>query len=146
MTRRISTWDRIAFLLAIIMNFIVAFFYPFDDDKFPWDSSYVRYGLKQQRSWVRILPISYFSTVESVIFLALVSCIVGLFSDFRERALHGLAISSVLWLLARKGPTFVLFVLGFFNIMNKSAFIVSYIGNRGFQYDDSNLFSVLNDR
>ena len=51
-TRRISTWDRIAFLLAIIMNFIVAFFYPFDDEKFPWDSSYV-----------------------SVIFLALVSCI-----------------------------------------------------------------------
>ena len=45
-TRRISTWDRIAFLLAIIMNFIVAFFYPFDDDKFPWDSSYVRCGLK----------------------------------------------------------------------------------------------------
>ena len=105
------------------MNFIVAFFYPFDDAKFPWDSSYV-----------------------SVSFLALVSCIVGLFSDFRERALHGLAISSVLWLLARKGPTFVLFVLGFFNIMNKGAFIVSYIGNRGFQYDDTNLFSVLNDR
>jgi len=144
-TRRISTWDRIAFLLAIIMNFIVAFFYPFDDDKFPWDSSYVRFGLKHLLRDLTLLKGS-FLTVESVIFLALVSCIVGLFSDFRERALHGLAISSVLWLLARKGPTFVLFVLGFFNIMNKSAFIVSYIGNRGFQYDDSNLFSVLNDR
>jgi len=30
--------------------------------------------------------------------------------------------------------------------MNKGAFIVSYIGNRGFQYDDTNLFSVVNDR
>ena len=82
----------------------------------------------------------------SVIFLSLLACIVGLFSDFRERALHGLAISSVLWLLARKGPTFVLVVLGFFNIMNKAAFIVSYVGNRGFQYDDSNLLSILHDR
>nr|AAT47836.1 inositol 1,4,5-triphosphate receptor [Oikopleura dioica] len=122
-TRRISTWDRIAFLLALIMNLIVAFFYPFNDDLFPWDSSYI-----------------------SVIFLSLLACIVGLFSDFRERALHGLAISSVLWLLARKGPTFVLVVLGFFNIMNKAAFIVSYVGNRGFQYDDSNLLSILHDR
>ena len=43
-TRRISTWDRIAFLLALIMNLIVAFFYPFNDDLFPWDSSYIRYS------------------------------------------------------------------------------------------------------
>jgi len=42
-TRRISTWDRIAFLLAVIMNIIVGVFYPFEDDKFPWDSSYVRH-------------------------------------------------------------------------------------------------------
>ena len=56
-TRRISTWDRIAFLLAMIMNLIVAFFYPFNDSLFPWDSSYIRIVSYQDPSlqWLKIV-------------------------------------------------------------------------------------------
>ncbi|KAK6303912.1 hypothetical protein J4Q44_G00263660 [Coregonus suidteri] len=106
-SRRMSTWGSISFNLAVFINLIIAFFYPYDSGQGAIDDS--------------MLSMLFWG------FLGL--SVMGMFSQG-----YGLRPFTVALILRSVyyfgiGPTLVL--LGTLNLINKIVFVVSFVGNNG---------------
>ncbi|XP_055788466.1 inositol 1,4,5-trisphosphate receptor type 3-like isoform X3 [Salvelinus fontinalis] len=106
-SRRMSTWGSISFNLAVFINLIIAFFYPYDSGQGAIDDS--------------MLSMLFWG------FLGL--SVMGMFSQG-----HGLRPFTVALILRSIycfgiGPTLIL--LGTLNLINKIVFVVSFVGNNG---------------
>uniref|UniRef100_A0A8C4QFE0 Inositol 1,4,5-trisphosphate receptor n=1 Tax=Eptatretus burgeri TaxID=7764 RepID=A0A8C4QFE0_EPTBU len=108
-SRNITLWSSISFNLAVLINLLVAFFYPFD--------SAVRGSLDPDVSYFLWASVP----VSMVLTLAL------------PRG-HGLRIffcTTFLRLVFSVGLDLSLILLGTANVLNKLVFLVSFVGNRG---------------
>ncbi|XP_022531485.2 inositol 1,4,5-trisphosphate receptor type 1 isoform X2 [Astyanax mexicanus] len=108
-SRNMSFWSNVSFNLAVLINVLVAFFYPLDS--------------------VRD------STLEPSLSLLLWVCVLGSLGFVvllpSPNAVRILVISSVLRLGFSLGLQHMLSLLGAFNVCNKIVFLLSFVGNRG---------------
>uniref|UniRef100_H3A1P5 Inositol 1,4,5-trisphosphate receptor n=1 Tax=Latimeria chalumnae TaxID=7897 RepID=H3A1P5_LATCH len=108
-SRNMSFWSSISFNLAVLINLLVAFFYPFEGD---------RGGtLDPHLSWLLWLAI--------LISLAIVIALP------QPNGIRALIASTILRLIFSVGLQPTLFLLGAFNVGNKIIFLMSFVGNRG---------------
>ncbi|XP_053377799.1 inositol 1,4,5-trisphosphate receptor type 1-like isoform X4 [Mercenaria mercenaria] len=103
-----SFWGNIAFNFAVLINLLVALFYPFEDSKRELDSRLS--GLV----WTAML-----ASLALVITIATPSSIITLIASFILRMIFSVGVEPTLWLL------------GVLNVMNKGIFLISMMGNRG---------------
>ncbi|MCI4380792.1 hypothetical protein PGIGA_G00244100 [Pangasianodon gigas] len=106
-SRRMTLWGTISFNLAVFINLIIAFFYPFDSGQSSIDSSLL-YMLFWAFSGLSVLGLL---TKRYGLQLATVAVIL--------RFIYHFGI----------GPT--LFLLGTINLLNKIVYVVSFVGNNG---------------
>ncbi|CAF0775305.1 unnamed protein product [Brachionus calyciflorus] len=104
----ISTWNDFSFQLALIINLMVAFFYPFDNGikelTFKWNLSL----------WITFL-------------ISLVS-IYAMTNKFTIKFLYFVSIIRSIYTF---GVEYTLLCLGCINLINKGIFLTSFIGNKG---------------
>ncbi|XP_035770462.1 inositol 1,4,5-trisphosphate receptor type 3 [Neolamprologus brichardi] len=105
-SRRMTLWGTISFKLALFVNLIIAFFYPYDSGQGAIDDS-----LLLMLFWV-LVGLS----------------ILGLFS---QRALTPFTVALILRSIYHLGIGNTLIVLGTLNLINKVVFVVSFVGNNG---------------
>ncbi|XP_062854005.1 inositol 1,4,5-trisphosphate receptor type 1 [Trichomycterus rosablanca] len=108
-SRNMSFWSNVSFNLAVLINVLVAFFYPLEsvsDGQLDPSLSLLLWG----------------SVVGSLGFVLLVPS---------PNAVRVLVISSVLRLGFSLGLQHMLSLLGTFNVCNKIVFLLSFVGNRG---------------
>uniref|UniRef100_A0A674AFZ7 Inositol 1,4,5-trisphosphate receptor n=1 Tax=Salmo trutta TaxID=8032 RepID=A0A674AFZ7_SALTR len=108
-SRNMSFWSNISFNLAVLMNLLVAFFYPLE-------------GLREGQS-----P-PHLSALLWVGMLALLAIVVAMPQPLGVRTL---IIATILRLIFSVGLQPTLFLLGAFNVCNKTIFLMSFVGNRG---------------
>ncbi|XP_056316205.1 inositol 1,4,5-trisphosphate receptor type 1 [Danio aesculapii] len=108
-SRNMSFWSNVSFNLAVLINLLVAFFYPLD-------------GVSE-------------SQLEPSLSLLLWVCLLGslgfVLMSPRPNAVRVLVISTVLQLGFSVGLQHMLTLLGAFNVCNKIVFMLSFVGNRG---------------
>ncbi|XP_067316149.1 LOW QUALITY PROTEIN: inositol 1,4,5-trisphosphate-gated calcium channel ITPR1 [Pseudorasbora parva] len=108
-SRNMSFWSNVSFNLAVLINLLVAFFYPLD-------------GMNE-------------SSLDPSLSLLLWVCLLGSLSFVlmspRPNAVRVLVISTVLQLGFSVGLQHMLTLLGAFNVCNKIVFMLSFVGNRG---------------
>ncbi|XP_066519930.1 inositol 1,4,5-trisphosphate-gated calcium channel ITPR1 isoform X4 [Hoplias malabaricus] len=108
-SRNMSFWSNVSFNLAVLINVLVAFFYPLDSVS---DSQ-----------------------LDPSLSLLLWVCVLGSFGFVlllpSPNAVRVLVISSVLRLGFSLGLQHMLSLLGTFNVCNKIVFLLSFVGNRG---------------
>uniref|UniRef100_A0A8C1C2I4 Inositol 1,4,5-trisphosphate receptor n=1 Tax=Cyprinus carpio carpio TaxID=630221 RepID=A0A8C1C2I4_CYPCA len=108
-SRNMSFWSNVSFNLAVLINLLVAFFYPLD-------------GMSE-------------SSLDPSLSLLLWVCLLGslgfVLMSPRPNAVRVLVISSVLQLGFSVGLQHMLTLLGAFNVCNKIVFMLSFVGNRG---------------
>ncbi|XP_056606946.1 inositol 1,4,5-trisphosphate receptor type 1 isoform X4 [Triplophysa dalaica] len=108
-SRNMSFWSNVSFNLAVLINLLVAFFYPLD-------------GMND-------------SPLDPSLSLLLWVCLLGslgfVLMSPRPNAVRVLVISIVLQLGFSVGLQHMLTLLGTFNVCNKIVFMVSFVGNRG---------------
>ncbi|XP_051754215.1 inositol 1,4,5-trisphosphate receptor type 1 isoform X1 [Ctenopharyngodon idella] len=108
-SRNMSFWSNVSFNLAVLINLLVAFFYPLD-------------GMSE-------------SSLDPSLSLLLWVCLLGSLSFVlmspRPNAVRVLVISTVLQLGFSVGLQHMLTLLGAFNVCNKIVFMLSFVGNRG---------------
>uniref|UniRef100_A0AAY5EEB9 Inositol 1,4,5-trisphosphate receptor, type 1a n=1 Tax=Electrophorus electricus TaxID=8005 RepID=A0AAY5EEB9_ELEEL len=108
-SRNMSFWSSVSFNLAVLINVLVAFFYPLDN---------VSDGV-----------------LEPSLSLLLWACVLGSLGVVllwpSPNGLRVLVISSVLRLGFSLGLQHMLSLLGVFNVCNKIVFLLSFVGNRG---------------
>ncbi|XP_072540573.1 inositol 1,4,5-trisphosphate-gated calcium channel ITPR1 isoform X2 [Salminus brasiliensis] len=108
-SRNMSFWSNVSFNLAVLINVLVAFFYPLDSVRdSPLDPSL------SLLLWVCVLG--------SLGFVLLLPS---------PNAVRVLVICSVLRLGFSLGLQHMLSLLGAFNVCNKIVFLLSFVGNRG---------------
>ncbi|KAJ8409386.1 hypothetical protein AAFF_G00235840 [Aldrovandia affinis] len=108
-SRNMSFWSSISFNLAVLMNLLVAFFYPLEGihggvlephlSALLWTAMLVSLGI------VIVLP--------------------------QPHGIRALIASTILRLIFSVGLEPTLFLLGAFNVCNKIIFLMSFVGNRG---------------
>uniref|UniRef100_A0A4W5KV13 Inositol 1,4,5-trisphosphate receptor n=1 Tax=Hucho hucho TaxID=62062 RepID=A0A4W5KV13_9TELE len=101
-SRNMSFWSNISFNLAVLMNLLVAFFYPLE-------------GLREGQSPASdpdLRPLHFFT-------------------NFTPLGVRTLIIATILRLIFSVGLQPTLFLLGAFNVCNKTIFLMSFVGNRG---------------
>ncbi|KAL4226234.1 Inositol 1 [Mactra antiquata] len=103
-----SFWGNIAFNFAVLINLLVAFFYPFEDSKRELDSRLS--GLV----WTAML-----ASLALFITIATPSSIITLIASIILRMIFSVGVEPTLWLL------------GVLNVINKGIFLISMMGNRG---------------
>uniref|UniRef100_A0A8C9W0J4 Inositol 1,4,5-trisphosphate receptor n=1 Tax=Scleropages formosus TaxID=113540 RepID=A0A8C9W0J4_SCLFO len=103
-SRNMSFWSNISFNLAVLMNLLVAFFYPLEG---------VRRGESKRGLY------SMFVSLAIVIALP------------QPHGIRALIASTILRLIFSVGLEPTLFLLGAFNVCNKIIFLMSFVGNRG---------------
>uniref|UniRef100_A0A674AIC7 Inositol 1,4,5-trisphosphate receptor n=1 Tax=Salmo trutta TaxID=8032 RepID=A0A674AIC7_SALTR len=108
-SRNMSFWSNISFNLAVLMNLLVAFFYPLE-------------GLREGT----LEP--HLSALLWVGMLALLAIVVAMPQPLGVRTL---IIATILRLIFSVGLQPTLFLLGAFNVCNKTIFLMSFVGNRG---------------
>ncbi|XP_049438396.1 inositol 1,4,5-trisphosphate receptor type 3 isoform X3 [Epinephelus fuscoguttatus] len=106
-SRRMSLWGTISFNLAVFINLIIAFFYPYDSGQGAIDDSL-------------LLMLFWILTGLSVL---------GLFSQ--RYGLQPLTIALILRSIYHLGIGNTLILLGSLNLINKVVFVVSFVGNNG---------------
>uniref|UniRef100_A0A671YLY5 Inositol 1,4,5-trisphosphate receptor n=1 Tax=Sparus aurata TaxID=8175 RepID=A0A671YLY5_SPAAU len=107
-SRRMSLWGTISFNLAVFINLIIAFFYPYDSGQVgAIDDSL-------------LLMLFWILTGLSVL---------GLFSQ--RYGLQPLTIALILRSIYHLGIGNTLILLGSLNLLNKVVFVVSFVGNNG---------------
>uniref|UniRef100_A0A8C7CAV6 Inositol 1,4,5-trisphosphate receptor n=1 Tax=Oncorhynchus kisutch TaxID=8019 RepID=A0A8C7CAV6_ONCKI len=108
-SRNMSFWSNISFNLAVLMNLLVAFFYPLE-------------GLREGT----LEP--HLSALLWVGMLALLAIVVAMPQPLGVRTL---IIATIIRLIFSVGLQPTLFLLGAFNVCNKTIFLMSFVGNRG---------------
>uniref|UniRef100_A0A4W4FNN7 Inositol 1,4,5-trisphosphate receptor n=1 Tax=Electrophorus electricus TaxID=8005 RepID=A0A4W4FNN7_ELEEL len=106
-SRRMTLWGTISFNLAVFINLIIAFFYPYDSGQSAIDDS-----LLYMLFWC---------------FTGL--SVLGLFSQ--RYGLQPLTIAIILRLIYHCGIGRTLILLGTLNLINKIVYVVSFVGNNG---------------
>ncbi|KAK7144954.1 hypothetical protein R3I94_011140 [Phoxinus phoxinus] len=108
-SRNMSFWSNVSFNLAVLINLLVAFFYPLD--------------------------VMNESSLDPSLSLLLWVCLLGslifVLMSPRPNAVRVLVISTVLQLGFSVGLQHMLTLLGAFNVCNKIVFMLSFVGNRG---------------
>ncbi|KAM5280264.1 inositol 1,4,5-trisphosphate-gated calcium channel ITPR1 isoform 1-T1 [Ctenodactylus gundi] len=107
--RNMSFWSSISFNLAVLMNLLVAFFYPFKG---------VRGGTLEPH-WSGLLWTAMLVSLAIVIALP------------KPHGIRALIASTILRLIFSVGLQPTLFLLGAFNVCNKIIFLMSFVGNCG---------------
>ncbi|KAM5234651.1 inositol 1,4,5-trisphosphate-gated calcium channel ITPR1 isoform 5-T5 [Hipposideros larvatus] len=107
--RNMSIWSSISFNLAVLMNLLVAFFYPFRG---------VRGGTLEPH-WSGLLWTAMLVSLAIVIALP------------KPHGIRALIASTILRLIFSVGLQPTLFLLGAFNVCNKIIFLMSFVGNCG---------------
>ncbi|KAF6312959.1 inositol 1,4,5-trisphosphate receptor type 1 [Rhinolophus ferrumequinum] len=107
--RNMSFWSSISFNLAVLMNLLVAFFYPFRG---------VRGGTLEPH-WSGLLWTAMLVSLAIVIALP------------KPHGIRALIASTILRLIFSVGLQPTLFLLGAFNVCNKIIFLMSFVGNCG---------------
>nr|XP_012417473.1 PREDICTED: inositol 1,4,5-trisphosphate receptor type 1 isoform X1 [Odobenus rosmarus divergens] len=109
--RNMSFWSSISFNLAVLMNLLVAFFYPFKG---------VRGGTRTlEPHWSGLLWTAMLISLAIVIALP------------KPHGIRALIASTILRLIFSVGLQPTLFLLGAFNVCNKIIFLMSFVGNCG---------------
>ncbi|XP_070559179.1 inositol 1,4,5-trisphosphate receptor-like isoform X4 [Ptychodera flava] len=103
-----SLWSTISFNLAVLINLLVAFFYPFDEG-------------------TRELDMRLSGLVWTAMFVS-IAIVVTL---PRQSGIRTLVASTVLRLIFSVGLEPTLWLLGAINVLNKGVYLVSFLGNRG---------------
>nr|XP_023019788.1 inositol 1,4,5-trisphosphate receptor-like [Leptinotarsa decemlineata] len=103
-----SLWSQILFNCAVLMNLIVACFYPFDN----------------------IIP-TISSTISALIWVAMVSALFIVITLPRETGIRTLVASTILRMIYSVGPEPTLWLLGTATIVLKCIHLVSIMGNHG---------------
>uniref|UniRef100_A0AAY4EJH4 Inositol 1,4,5-trisphosphate receptor n=1 Tax=Denticeps clupeoides TaxID=299321 RepID=A0AAY4EJH4_9TELE len=101
-SRNMSFWSSISFNLAVLMNLLVAFFYPLGG---PHLSGLLWVAMLVSLAIVIVLP--------------------------QPHGIRALIASTILRLIFSVGLEPTLFLLGAFNVCNKVIFLMSFVGNRG---------------
>ncbi|KAM4046679.1 inositol 1,4,5-trisphosphate-gated calcium channel ITPR3 isoform 2-T2 [Anomaloglossus baeobatrachus] len=108
-SRRMTLWGTISFNLAVFINLIIAFFYPYVEG-----------------TSIGILD----SPITSLIFWAMVCfSVMSLFT--KRYGLRPLIVALILRSVYYLGIGPTLYILGGLNLTNKIVFVVSFVGNRG---------------
>ncbi|XP_042265559.1 inositol 1,4,5-trisphosphate receptor type 3 [Thunnus maccoyii] len=106
-SRRMTLWGTISFNLAVFVNLIIAFFYPYDSGQGAIDDS-----LLLMLFWI-LMGLS----------------VLALFSQ--RYGLQPLTLALILRSIYHLGIGNTLILLGSLNLINKVVFVVSFVGNNG---------------
>uniref|UniRef100_A0A4W6FYQ5 Inositol 1,4,5-trisphosphate receptor n=1 Tax=Lates calcarifer TaxID=8187 RepID=A0A4W6FYQ5_LATCA len=104
-SRNMSFWSSISFNLAVLMNLLVAFFYPLEGTLEPHLSALLWMAMLVSLAIVIVLP--------------------------QPHGIRALIASTILRLIFSVGLEPTLLLLGGFNLCNKVIFLMSFVGNRG---------------
>uniref|UniRef100_A0A672G3T9 Inositol 1,4,5-trisphosphate receptor n=1 Tax=Salarias fasciatus TaxID=181472 RepID=A0A672G3T9_SALFA len=104
-SRNMSFWSSISFNLAVLMNLLVAFFYPLEGTLEPHLSALLWIAMLVSLAIVIVLP--------------------------QPHGIRALIASTILRLIFSVGLEPTLLLLGGFNLCNKVIFLMSFVGNRG---------------
>ncbi|KAH0948674.1 hypothetical protein HN011_002941 [Eciton burchellii] len=108
MSSYMSLWSNILFNCAVLINLIVAFFYPFADS---------------------VPKVSYH--LSALIWTVMISSAAIVITLPRESGIRTLVASTILRLIFSVGPEPTLWLLGFLTIILKIVHLISIIGNQG---------------
>lgn len=118
---RMTLWEQISINLAILINLLVAFFYPFSDGPGELDGR-----------------------LSVLVWLAMIVSFVIIVTFPRPSGIRTFVGSTILRLIFSVGLEPTLKILGLATVVLKAIFIVSYVGNRG--TFDHNVRRLLSDR
>lgn len=114
-----SLWSDISFNFAVLINLLVAIFYPFDR------------GIKD------LDP-----KISALIWTSLLVSLAFIISYPNKTGIRTFIASAILRLIYSLGLEPTLWLIGSINVINKGIFLVSYMGNRGiFSHSFKNIFS-----
>ncbi|KAG9332650.1 hypothetical protein JZ751_014748 [Albula glossodonta] len=108
-SRNMSFWSNISFNLAVLMNLLVAFFYPLEG---------VRGGTLEPH-------------LSALLWLGMLVSLAIVIALPQPHGIRALIASTILRLIFSVGLEPTLFLLGAFNVCNKIIFLMSFVGNRG---------------
>ncbi|TRY54966.1 hypothetical protein DNTS_020726 [Danionella cerebrum] len=131
-SRNMSFWSNVSFNLAVLINLLVAFFYPLDGG----NESELHYPkLPQALCFPLHSSVCSSGQLDPSLSLLLWICLLGslgfVLMSPRPNAVRVLVISTVLQLGFSVGLQHMLTLLGAFNVCNKIVFMLSFVGNRG---------------
>ncbi|KAM6977326.1 inositol 1,4,5-trisphosphate-gated calcium channel ITPR3 [Aplochiton taeniatus] len=106
-SRRMTLWGSISFNLAVFINLIIAFFYPYDSGQGAIDDS---------------MLVMLFWCFAGLSILGLL---------FQRYGLRPLSVALILRSIYHLGIGNTLILLGTLNLLNKIVFVVSFVGNNG---------------
>ncbi|XP_005149492.2 inositol 1,4,5-trisphosphate-gated calcium channel ITPR1 isoform X4 [Melopsittacus undulatus] len=107
--RNMSFWSSISFNLAVLMNLLVAFFYPFKG---------IRGGTLEPH-------------LSGLLWTAMLISLAIVIALPKPHGIRALIASTILRLIFSIGLQPTLFLLGAFNVCNKIIFLMSFVGNCG---------------
>lgn len=136
MSSYMSLWSNILFNCAVLINLIVAFFYPFIDSV---PSEYKEKATKKKRLKIRIfwvimvkfLLLELIPHLSGLIWTVMLSSAVIVITLPRESGIRTLVASTILRLIFSIGPEPTLWLLGFLTVILKVVHMISIIGNQG---------------
>ncbi|XP_018115017.1 inositol 1,4,5-trisphosphate receptor type 1 S homeolog isoform X6 [Xenopus laevis] len=108
-SRNMTFWSSISFNLAVLMNLLVAFFYPF----------------------VNVHGGTLDSRLSGLLWTAMLVSLAIVIVLPKPHGIRALIASTILRLIFSIGLQPTLFLLGAFNVCNKIIFLTSFVGNRG---------------
>ncbi|XP_038553188.1 inositol 1,4,5-trisphosphate receptor type 1-like [Micropterus salmoides] len=108
-SRNMSFWSSISFNLAVLMNLLVAFFYPLEG---------VRGGTLEPH-------------LSALLWMAMLLSLAIVIVLPQPHGIRALIASTILRLIFSVGLEPTLLLLGGFNLCNKVIFLMSFVGNRG---------------
>uniref|UniRef100_A0A8C9S8L0 Inositol 1,4,5-trisphosphate receptor n=1 Tax=Scleropages formosus TaxID=113540 RepID=A0A8C9S8L0_SCLFO len=108
-SRNMSFWSSISFNLAVLMNLLVAFFYPLEG---------VRGGTLEPH-------------LSALLWTAMLVSLAIVIALPQPHGIRAFIASTILRLIFSVGLEPTLFLLGAFNLCNKIIFLMSFVGNRG---------------
>uniref|UniRef100_A0A8C4UN57 Inositol 1,4,5-trisphosphate receptor n=1 Tax=Falco tinnunculus TaxID=100819 RepID=A0A8C4UN57_FALTI len=109
--RNMSFWSSISFNLAVLMNLLVAFFYPFK-------------GIRGGTSTLE-------PHLSGLLWTAMLISLAIVIALPKPHGIRALIASTILRLIFSVGLQPTLFLLGAFNVCNKIIFLMSFVGNCG---------------
>uniref|UniRef100_A0A8D2LZ38 Inositol 1,4,5-trisphosphate receptor n=1 Tax=Varanus komodoensis TaxID=61221 RepID=A0A8D2LZ38_VARKO len=110
-SRNMSFWSSISFNLAVLMNLLVAFFYPFK-------------GVKGGTGTLE-------PHLSGLLWTAMLISLAIVIALPKPHGIRALIASTILRLIFSVGLQPTLFLLGAFNVCNKIIFLMSFVGNCG---------------
>ncbi|XP_061430042.1 inositol 1,4,5-trisphosphate receptor type 1-like [Lethenteron reissneri] len=107
-SKNMTLWSSISFNLAVIINLLVAFFFPFDGSKWTLES------------W----PVPLLAATAAAL-------AVGVAAFPSRKALRLLSVPAIAFFIFTLGLEATVILLGSANVCNKLVFLASFVGNRG---------------